>query len=207
MKFKGDIIITDPCYIVKDREENPHAYPSIDDPNYRTLLDAYKTWNKEHDDWEKCDYGANMEILGFTTFISESTIYGDWSCTTWDLKNKDPKEFIDNLCKSYQEADRIKGLYGKLSKNYKDTLEEMDSKFTTLESLGDFCADSGQVGVFLLDEVLKYNPDFDYDLNKPWTTTLIKDFDGDIEYYIDKDTEAHIIGIGNINFCTTQTEF
>ena len=74
MKFKGDIIITDPCYIVKDREKNPHAYPSIDNPNYRTLLDAYKTWNKEHDDWEKCDCGANMEILGFTTFISESTI-------------------------------------------------------------------------------------------------------------------------------------
>lgn len=177
MKFKGNIIITDPCYIVKDS------------------------------DWEKCDCGNNMEVLGFSTFISESTIYGDWSCTVWDLKNKDPKEFIDNLCKSYWEADRIKGLYGKLSKKYKDALEEMDSKFTTLESLGNFCADSGQVGVFLLDEVLKYNPDFDYDLNKPWITTLIKDFDGDIKYYIDNDTEAHILGVGNINFCTTQTEF
>ena len=177
MKFKGNIIITDPCYIVKDS------------------------------DWKKCDYGNNMEVLGFSTFISEPTIYGDWSCTVWDLKNKDPKEFIDNLCKSYWEADRIKGLYGKLSKKYKDALEEMDSKFTTLESLGNFCADSGQVGVFLLDEVLKYNPDFDYDLSKPWTTTLIKDFEGDIKYYIDKDTEAHILGVGNINFCTTQTGF
>ena len=52
MKFKGNIIITDPCYIVKDS------------------------------DWEKCDCGNNMEVLGFRTFISESTIYGDWSCTT-----------------------------------------------------------------------------------------------------------------------------
>ena len=177
MKFKGNIIITDPCYIVKDG------------------------------DWKKCDYGNNMEILGFRTFISEPTIYGDWSCTTWDLKDKDPKEFIDNLCKSYWEADRIKGLYGKLSKKYKDALEEIDSKFTILESLGNFCADSGQVGVFLLDEVLKYNPDFDYDLSKPWTTTLIKDFDGDIKYYVDNDRGAHILGVGNINFCTTQTEF
>ena len=37
--------------------------------------------------------------------------------------------------------------------------------------------------------------------------TLIKDFDGDIKYYVDNDTEAHILGVGNINFCTTQTEF
>lgn len=58
------------------------------------------------------------------------------------------------------------------------------------------------VAVFLLDEVLKYNPNFDYHINRLWTTTLIKDFDGEVEYYID---DAHIIG--NVNFFTTQTGF
>lgn len=58
------------------------------------------------------------------------------------------------------------------------------------------------------DEVLKYNPNFDYHINRLWTTTLIKDFDGEVEYYIDDaEGEAHIIGTGNVNFFTTQTGF
>lgn len=36
--------------------------------------------------------------------------------------------------------------------------------------------------------------------NREWTTTLIKDFDGEIDYYVD---DAHIIGVGNINFFTS----
>lgn len=43
------------------------------------------------------------------------------------------------------------------------------------------------------------------DINREWTTTLIKDFDGEINYYVDDD--AHIIGVGNVNFFTTQTGF
>ena len=39
MRFKGDIIITDPCYICKD------------------------------DDWSKCGYGDNMGRLGIKNYI------------------------------------------------------------------------------------------------------------------------------------------
>lgn len=35
-----------------------------------------------------------------------------------------------------------------------------------IEKIGYFCADAGMVAVFLLDEVLKYNPDFDYHINR-----------------------------------------
>lgn len=152
MKFKGDIIITDPCYIIK----------------------------KNSGDWGKCGYGDNMKALRIENYLCRDTIYGDWSCTTF---NSDTKEAI-----------------------------------------GEFCADAGMVAVFLLDEVLAYNPDFDFYETKPWTTTLIKDFDGDIEINIihiegvyDDDTEWHskgdkwednevrVIGKGNINFETHQT--
>lgn len=119
MKFKGDIIITDPCYIIKDNS----------------------------DDWNKCGWGENMGILGFTTYISEYTLCGDWSCSTWSTPRKDV------------EAQ--------------------------------------------LDEVLKYNPDFDYHINREWTTTLIKDFDGEVNYYVDSGDDARIIGVGNINFFTS----
>ena len=47
MKFKGDIIITDPCYIIKEINS---------------------------EDWDKCDFGDNMEVLGINHYISESTI-------------------------------------------------------------------------------------------------------------------------------------
>jgi hypothetical protein len=145
MKFKGDIIITDPCYIMK-----------------------------KDSDWEKCNYGSNMEVLGIHTYITRDTLYGDWSCTTF---NSD-----------------------------------------TGESIGEFCADAGLVSVFLLDEVLAYDPDFDYHKERGWTTTLIPDFDGTVEMkveileYIDEgvthtDEELSVIGTGNINFYTRQTGF
>jgi hypothetical protein len=139
MKFKGDVLITDPCYLI--RESNQLT----------------------KDDWESCEYGLNMEVLDFKNYICRDTIYGDWSCKT----------FVS-------------------SKN----------------EIGQFCADSGMVGVFLLDEVLKYNPDFDYHLNKPWTTTWIKDFDGNVVFVVNEQKEkVKIKGVGNINFYTKQTGF
>lgn len=150
MEFKGDIIITDPCYIIKE---------------------------DSRDDWSRCNYGDRMNDLGITNYLCRDTIYGDWICNTY---NNDTKE-----------------------------------------SMGEFCADAGLVSVFLLDEVLKYNPNFDYHINRPWTTTLIKDFDGEInisvvpyeyeyenddgEKVIEKDEEVRVIGTGNINFFTSQT--
>lgn len=67
------------------------------------------------------------------------------------------------------------------------------------------------VGVFLLDEVLKYNPDFNYHIERPWTTTLIKNFDGEIDFEIvfhsNGDNSVSVVGRGNINFETRQTGF
>lgn len=178
MKFKGDIIITDPCYVIKERTGKPNMndYPILkgkssklfenytDEENkaYSELEKAREKWEKENpDDWARCNYGSNMEVLGIKTFLTRDTIYGDWSCTTFNTE--------------------------------------------THEKLGNFCADAGLVSVFLLDEILKYNPNFDYHIKRDWTTTLIKDFDGDVNIIINKDNEVQVIGKGNINFYTTQT--
>ena len=243
MRFKGDIIITDPCYICKVKEqvgEYPKRedyfihgddiknYPDVveeviniskecpemikvleqidkalghTDPEYRKkhprthfVSKIYEECNKKYkealnkyyelneDDWDKSDLGENMEALGISTYICRSTLYGDWSCTTY---NSDTKEKI-----------------------------------------GEFCADTGKVAVFLLDEVLKYNPDFKLHVTHPWTTTLIKDFDGEVHFEIietegihEEDTEfwkkgdrwvdrsVSVVGKGNINFYTQQTGF
>lgn len=183
--FEGDIIITDPCYIIRHRDEstrpkwkdyhqfdNINKYPDYD-VNEKTspifmeeakkLDEADKKWCKEnpddHDSWNNYD----LSQFGITTFIAHRTLYGDWSCTTFNTDTK--------------------------------------------ETLGEFCADGGEVGVFLLDEVLKYNPDFNDYIDNPWTTTLIKNFKGDVWFeQLDEDTLI-VKGEGNCNFFTSQTGF
>lgn len=151
MKFKGDIIITDPCYIVKE------------------------------EDWENSDFGENMDVIGFTSWLSRSTGYGDWSCTTFKHDISDIKEYLEELVSD--EDVKIEG-----------------------NKIGTFCADAGMVGVFLVDEVLEYNPEFKSKLGS-WWLTYIKDFDGDINFYVTCANTVHVIGEGNINFYTIQTGF
>ena len=162
MKFKGTIIITDPCYIVK----------------------KYNEWEDTHDDWTKCMYGRNMEALGIEHYFTESTLYGDWGCTTYKIK-ENPYTVINKFAES-ENTDEDYGI--------------------SYSILGEFCADAGLVSVLLLDEVRKYNPDIDeWIASHDWCVTTIPDFDGEVNYYVDANDCAHIIGIGNINFFTTQT--
>ena len=190
MYFKGTIIITDPCYIVKKcTEKNPHPFPwttvNIKNPNVKEMVKQYNEWEDSHDDWRKCRYGTNMEALGISTYFTESTIYGDWSCSTYKIE-ENPYAVVNNFVEAYENE------------------EDYEIKCSRL---GDFCADAGLVSVFLLNEVRKYNPDIDKWIEEhSWCVTTIPDFDGEVNYYVDKSNEAHIIGIGNINFFTAQTE-
>lgn len=181
MEFKGDVIITDPCYIIKDNENN---------------------------DWKRCGYGECMEALGIEHCISESTIYGDWSCTTWSTPRKDVEvqlEELNDLCDKHWNAIEE---YGKNSVQSDIYTRKREEAMEGMKELGGFCADAGMVAVFLLDEVLKYNPDFNKWIKEhPWCVTVIPDFDGDVFYHIDNAGDAHIIGKGNINFFTSQTGF
>ena len=206
MHFKGTIVITDPCYIIK---ENPIKCPNAKDfglpasinskpfkdystPEelaYKAALDYYFSESRKYDDWNKCNYGENMEVLGIHNYISESTIYGDWSCTTYQTE-EEPKELLESILRVLKD----------------DKREELDT-FDEDNYIGGFCADAGLVGVFLLDEILAYNPDWESWIEEhSWCATIIEDFEGEVEYYINKvDKEAHIIGTGNINFFTAQT--
>lgn len=189
MKFKGTIIITDPCYVVKKcTEKNPYPFPwttiNIKSPNIDEMVKQYNEWEDTHDDWTKCEYGRDMEALGISTYFTEDTIYGDWGCSTYKIA-EDPYKVINNFVEAEEKGED----YG-----------------INCSKLGDFCADAGLVSVFLLDEVRKYNPGIDeWIASHGWCVTTIPDFDGVAEYYIDKNGEAHIVGTGNINFFTIQT--
>lgn len=160
MEFDGDIIITDPCYIMK--EPNEEGKPQWKDymrrdsyeglskdeleacgffDDYDALRKAQESWDDEHpDDWEVCEYGECMDKLGINHFMTRGTIYGDWSCTTYNTD--------------------------------------------TRRKIGSFCADAGLVSVILLKDVLKYNPSYDDHINKKWTTTWIKNFKGTVQFVV-----------------------
>ena len=142
--FRGDVIITDPCYI-------------------------------ERDD----DLDSNRKDELFHPYMERDTIYGDWACTTYDEN--------------------------------------------TGEILGRFCADSGMVGVFLLDDILAYNPEYNAHVDLPHSATCIRNFDGTVQFVVEeyeyeyknekhKDYEVHVVGHGvdmksgkRIDFVTRQT--
>lgn len=167
VKFEGNIIITDPCYIMKERDEsnrpnrsdfvrynNVEDYPDYDSDELYSKMrseedkkydEAYQRWNDENpDDWDVCNCGYRLDKLGITSYITRDTIYGDWSCTTFNLDTK--------------------------------------------EAIGEFCADAGLVSVISLDQVLRYNPDFDYHTERKWTTTLIENFKGTIQFVVVRST-------------------
>ena len=184
MKFKGTIVITDPCYLRHDS------------------LNSYEYW-------EKSGYGEDLSVFGCSQWISENTIYGDWSCTTY-------KGDIEKLIEFFKKASIIQEPFCEDYTNREELLKVSDAVYEELAELqksyefveiGSFCADSGMVCVVYLDEVLKVNPTFkQWAEEHTWCVTIIKDFDGDVRYEVDENQEAHIVGEGNINFYTTQTD-
>lgn len=176
VEFDGDIIITDPCYVMKEHDRS--TAPKWDDymcqkdyagmtkqeleaagyfEDYKKLKEAEDKWEEEHpDDWKVCEYGDRMDKLGFTpsSYMTRDTLYGDWSCTTFDLNTK--------------------------------------------EEIGGFCADAGLVSVFLLDDILRYNSDYSDHLKDNGCATLIQNFKGTVQFVVkevtgeyDYDSEYH----------------
>ena len=68
MKFKGTILITDPCYLGH---------------------------NSGEDLWQESAYGEDLSVFGCSQWISESTIYGDWSCHTYKGLQEEVQQSIE----------------------------------------------------------------------------------------------------------------
>lgn len=185
-----DIIITDPCYIIKPEVEEYKEDELSQILRKQSPLDSvtedeitpeliYLSWKqeleedrrireeinkippKEPSDFEKTNGYTEFSPLGIHDAIAKNNGYGDWSCTVYDTDTNTP--------------------------------------------IGKFSADAGMVGVFSLQQVLKYNPDFDNHITKPHTTTLIKNFKGKVRFDKDEVGNVIVIGEGSTNFFTKQT--
>lgn len=167
MKFKGTIVITDPCYV---------------DENNR---------------------------IG--NCINESTIYGDWSCFTYigtaeQCKNKAKSWEI--LYLDFFQRRNSADLSKEEKLNLLSIYESSKREYLKSNCYGEFCADSGRVGVYLMNDILEHYPwKREWIKQHPWRVTIIEDFDGEVEYVVDSDDSAHIVGNGNKPFWTSQSGF
>jgi hypothetical protein len=171
-----DIIITDPCYIIK----------------------------ADTDDWRKCNYGNDMEALGFTNYKIRDTIYGDWSCTVF---NTDTNEKIGEFC---ADAGMV-GVFS-LSEVLKYNPEfdyHLKRKWTTtlIESFtGDVWFEvEHHMGIYEDD-----SPIMEWTDDEHKETRQKVDSNGAPLYYHRKgdtwkEDSVHVIGKGNINFKSIQT--
>lgn len=214
VRFVGDILITDPCFIIReDRKMNYNAYPKMEDyySKYKIIGDGHKgypspdmyedvTWidmerplrphelptnhrtpEREHeaaeafDKWIHGEKTKNPRIhrVAFSfTYEAENQAYND-AVKKWEEEQGDDWEkcccggAMMNLgIETSLVCDTIYGDW------YCTTYNSL-----TKEKLGEFCADSSQVGIFLMSEVLTYNPNLDLPKH---CATIIKNFDGHV---------------------------
>lgn len=174
MEFNGTVIITDP-YFISGRADWGTKFCT-------PLKDG------------KSGIGHISEDLGFGNYIFRKATSGDgkWKVSELDtiLGTLELEEFIERIEEAYEN------FFKKSSIENEITLETLIRRRNTI---GRFYSDSGCYGVFLLDDVLRYNSDF---LTKygNWCYTIVPDFIGDIEVYDDSNNNFHIIGVGNKTF-------
>lgn len=119
---KDALVFTDPCYIVKDG------------------------------DWGMCNYGENLNILGFTDCICERTIYGDWSASLF---------LVQNECSNYRGIQEDK-LF-KLGNLCADAGEVCVVKYSELMNYNpDFFETHGQWTYAILPEFQAQNTTWEY---------------------------------------------
>ena len=136
-----------------------------------------------------------------------STIYGDWSCMVYPGKLEE-----DTLHEEW--AEHYLGVWDicnnpDLSKEEKDKANEEFKAFANEwkenKILGRFCADGGEVAVFIWDKLSE--EDQNWVRQHPWCATVIEDFSGTVEFY-DSDSETrHVIGKGSKPFFSVQSGF
>ena len=175
MNFNGTIIITDPCYIATGSDWN----------------DSKKFY---YGDWAL----RKINIPEITTYFWNAAGQEDGSWEVVGL-NKitnrvESEKFIAEYYRAVNNFIKQPGIKEK---------QDLETVFNKQHSLGRFSVNSGSFGVFYLDEVLKYNPEF-LRGHGIWLYTIIENFIGDISlYYYPSDSKNfHLLGLGNKTFIT-----
>lgn len=137
-----------------------------------------------------------------------STRYGDWSCMVYPGSmdtNNNPKIWEEEYIKFFNDYN-----FAGKSDDEKKALREEHKKFKEdwkKNILGEFCADSGQVGVFEWYKLTESEQK--WVLEHPWCAAVIKDFSGNVEFELNGKS-LHVVGYkpdGTKVFFTVQSGY
>lgn len=109
---------------------------------------------------------------------------------------------IGNCFLSFHRVSDVKEYYKNGAENFvkKTIADAFNEKIKPQD--GQISSDSGTVGVFLLEEVEKYNPDSLRKYKCGSDFIIIKNYRGKIGYFRDKYGVIHYFGTGTTNFYT-----
>ena len=103
---------------------------------------------------------------------------------------------------TFHKVDNIKEYFANGSENYvRETINEAFSGIIKPKA-GQISIDSGVVGVFLLEDIEKYNPGALKCLKKGVDYVVLEKYKGKIGYLRDKYGMIHFFGTGTTNFYT-----
>lgn len=129
----------------------------------------------------------------FTDYVCGVSKVGDgrWKVSEMiDVMNQQELEkFVEDIESAYYEFYKNSGLENQIRLEDLISKRKTVGRFSTNERVNNF-------GVFLLDEVLEFYPEFLSDYGD-WCYTIIRDFKGNIELFEDENNQTHILGIGN----------
>ncbi len=158
----------------------------ITDPCY---IAKSKDWGSVFD-WEAYKINAPE----FTNYIWTYTGQGDGS---WMIL--EPSEILNRV-----ETEKFISGYNEALTNFNlgdiDSICKLQNYMKSYNYLGRFGVDSGTFGVFYLQEVLAYNPNFLRD-HGVWLYTIVRDFTGSVMLQFG-DNGFNILGVGNKTFCS-----
>ena len=147
----------------------------------------------------------NYEINKYSNLVVDT----DWNKMSGDIIT-DPCYLFEND-KNYDIISKHGMIHNTMCGDWSCSTFDCNTK----ESIGEFCSDAGLVCIIPLSVVMEINPNFNYHITKPWTTTLIKNFDGEVRITIKEekfedgyiDYNVSVEGRGSHNFFTAQGGF
>ena len=135
---------------------------------------------------------------------SSDTMYGDWSCMVYegDLESSTKPEEWNKVYFDFFNKYNSKRFTDEEKKALWNEYSKFKENWKKNNTLGEFCADAGEVGIFDYDRLS--DKDKLWIDKHPWCAAVIKNFDGKASINV-INKEVHVIGKGNFNFFSTQS--
>lgn len=145
---------------------------------------------------------------GAYCLMKRNTIYGDWSCMVFPGNLEENSKTVEEWAEIYIDFFNEYNFTGKSSEEKKKLYDEFESKrdawIKDKGILGEFCADSGMVGVF--DWNYMDDEDREWCKSHPWCATIIENWTGEVDIKV-IDESVHVVGYGDRPFFSAQTGF